>query len=114
MVASRPVLLFLVAFFAIGTTAAVATASGWPEQWAPLPVFSVFLYWTTGSWLLAILYGPVLFAVWTWPLVMGRSEIPKRSKALLAVLLGLSALWYVGGWPYRSNIKAWFTRGPLP
>jgi hypothetical protein len=49
---------------------------------------------------LHLAYGfvPLLFCLWCWPLLRGRSELPTRSKWLLGAAILTSAAWLVSGY----------------
>ena len=102
MKVTRSIVLPLGAIF-VGLVAIGAMLSSWPRPSAPLPIVSVLLLWQTGLPVASILYGPVLFLLWCWPLASGPPNIPKRSVWLFAILVVLSALAYGYGWDYAME-----------
>jgi Ca2+/Na+ antiporter len=57
-----------------------------------------------GSLVIAFALGslivPILFIAWSYPLLKGQEQIPKRTKVMTMALIVLSAVFLVISWPY--------------
>ena len=92
-------ILFLIGFAIVGLASATALEPRW-VPWAPFPFLSFAILARLESWPVVWSYGPVLFAVWSWHLAVGRVSLPRRSVVLFLVLAVLSIVHYVRSWPY--------------
>jgi len=100
---------FVVGALLLWSVAYASISADYPKIYSPysfiviMPVLSlheIFRSRHLMSDLLGTFITPLLFLLWSFPLLRGQIQIPKRSKiaAILLVLLSLVSL--IGSWPY--------------
>jgi hypothetical protein len=75
--------------------------SGVPTLLCPFPALTVVpAFFLDPGFAWAVIVPALLFFAWNPRLFQGSAKIPKRSYALLGVVMVLNVIWFVLGWKY--------------
>ena len=69
----------------------VTVSPGTPQIYAPLNLLVMVPAFWSSSYILAVAVVPLLFSIWSWPVLRGGSTLPMRSIVLLTLGVVLSA-----------------------
>jgi len=93
----------LAAALALLLPAAVGLNDNGPTIIHPLPALTILpAFFLSGFhlWKAVVVIPTLLFFAWNPGLLFGDGKIPRKSRVLLAILTGLSVVWFVGGWKF--------------
>jgi hypothetical protein len=77
--------------------------AGVPTILCPLPLLTVIPAFVLSTWrlhYLAVGFPALLFFLWHPGFIRGAPQVPKRSYALLAILIVLSIIYFISGWQF--------------
>jgi hypothetical protein len=102
-------ILVVVVGFSLLLPAWIGLSSGVPTLYAPLPALTILPGLMLSQWRLehlAILIPTILFFLWNpWLMLNQRSNVPKRTVLLLAILTILAILDFVSEWNYGIQYR---------
>ena len=73
---------------------------GTPTLDSPFNIPVVLVTLLSDSMFLGVLFIPLCFVVWCWPVLLGAAYLPLRSIVLLGISVTLSVLWHIVGFSY--------------
>jgi hypothetical protein len=98
----------LAAALALLLPAAVGLNDNGPTIIHPLPALTILpAFFLSGFhlWKAVVVIPTLLFFAWNPGLLFGDGKIPRKSRVLLAILTGLSVVWFVGGWKFGMEYQ---------
>ncbi len=98
-----------IGFFALWAVAYASISANYPTIFSPfsfvviVPGMALSQVISSNKltyFLFGTLITPVTFVLWSFPLLRGQTQIPKRSKIGASLLVALSLYSLIGSWPY--------------
>jgi hypothetical protein len=93
----RRVLSWLTAAVVVGIFCRLSLLTPTPSVFSPANMLTFLAYGIAESMVTAVAVMPIVFCLWSFPILMGRAEIPKRSLVLFLFAVVLSAVVHIGG-----------------
>ena len=114
---TKNTVIFVIGTFLLWTVAYATMIAHYPKIYSPysfpvvIPTLLLSTIFRNESMVYAIALGtltiPVLFTAWSYPLLLGKKQIPKRTIIVALVLVCLSAIFLFFSWSYGIQYQGY-------